>query len=243
MRPTEGRSTRCSATSRSTRTSFIPIPTRALRSLPMRPSWLRPRSTWPRQTRPRSCRTCSAARKSGSLRTGSFPPSATSGPAGIRSSLSACPDPAARSVLAFLLRAGATVENVPELQEVLGAGEPGAWSSAVVACERLDQPGCWAALDASLDGHDALDQLTARMAEWRKQRVSAEDLFAAAQSLVTLALNVPPGPDRARMWNKLDEFVRLALAGGLAIPRSLVTSLRALGSPVIEKDLTGALVK
>jgi hypothetical protein len=161
----------------------------------------------------------------------------------IRSSLAGCPDPAARSVLAFLIRAGATVDNVPELQDVLGAGDPAAWPSAVVACERLDDSACWAALDASLDGHDALDQLTARMAEWRKQRVSAEELFAAAQSLVTQALSAPPGPDRARMWNKLDEFVRLAVASSLAIPRSLVTSLRALGSPVIAKDLAGALAR
>jgi hypothetical protein len=91
------------------------------------------------------------------------------------------------------------MENVPELLEMFSAGDPEAWSSAVVACERLDQPGCWAALDASLNGRDALDQLTARMAEWRKERLEAQDLFAAAGTLVTLALNTPPGPDRARM--------------------------------------------
>ena len=79
------------------------------------------------------------------------------------------------------------------------------------------------------------------MAQWRKQRASPEDLFAAAESVAQLALHEPPGPARAAMWNLLDELVRL-VRNQVAIPSALANSLRALGSPVISKDLSAAQI-
>jgi hypothetical protein len=158
----------------------------------------------------------------------------------IRSALNSCRDAGRRSGLGFLIRAGATADNVAELQEVLATENSGIWLGAVVACERLDDASCWTALEASLDRHDALDRLTARMAQWRKQRTRPEDLFAAAESVAQLALKEAPGPGRARMWNALDQFVHVTAWTHLTAPRSLTISLRALGSPVIAKDLDAA---
>jgi hypothetical protein len=60
---------------------------------------------------------------------------------------------------------------------------------------------------------------------------------------VTLALQEAPGPARARMWNTLDEFVRLIGWSQLTMPLSLAGRLRALGSPVIVRDLAAAGIK
>jgi hypothetical protein len=162
------------------------------------------------------------------------------GPGWIRASLGGDADPARRSVLGSVIRGGATEENVAELQELLGAEDPGLWASAVVACERLDHPDCWAAVEGSLGARDNLDRLKVRMAQWRTHRTDPDGLMAAADSVAAMALHEPAGPARARMWNVLDEFVRLAVGSQLAIPASLASRLRALGSPVIATDLATA---
>lgn len=164
------------------------------------------------------------------------------GPGWIRSSLTASADPDRRSALGLLIGAAAMAPNIPELQEVLQAPDSGVWASAVVACERLDEARCWTALEASLDAHDGVDRLKARMAQWRKRQTSAERLFDAAHAVAERALSELPGPARAQMVNGLYQFVRLTLGSQMAIPPSLAGQLRALRSPVISRELAAARI-
>jgi hypothetical protein len=165
------------------------------------------------------------------------------GPGWIRASLASGLDPAHRTVLGIYIRASATAENIPELQDALESGDPDIWRGALVACERLDQAGCWDAVEASLETRDAVEALEARMAQWRRGRTDRDQLVAAAERVATEARQAQPGPTLARLWNALDEFVRLAASTGTRIPPTLVSRLRSLGSPVIERELDGARVQ
>jgi hypothetical protein len=165
------------------------------------------------------------------------------GPGWIRASLASGLDPTRRTALGFYIRASATAGNVPELQEALASEDPSIWSGALVACERLDQAGCWDAVEASLETRDTVEVLAARMAQWRRQRTDLAHVFAAAGQAAADAGQVQPGPTLARLWNALDEFVRQAVSTRSPIPPPLVYQLRSLGSPVIERELDGARVK
>jgi hypothetical protein len=165
------------------------------------------------------------------------------GPGWIRASLASDLDPSRRATLGLFIRESATADNVPELQDALGSDDPAVWRGALVACERLDQAGCWDAVEASLETRDAVDALEARMAQWRRGRTDRDQLVAAAEQVATEARQAQPGPTLARLWNGLDEFVRLAASTRIPIPRRLVLQLRSLGSPVIERELDGARVQ
>jgi len=64
--------------------------------------------------------------------------------------------------------AGATTQNVPELQELLWSPDPEIWMSALVACERLDDPNAHriplerVLLDLDIRGAGRVDAVAAR---------------------------------------------------------------------------------
>jgi hypothetical protein len=161
----------------------------------------------------------------------------------IRTALASTADPRRRSALGVLIRASATSENVPELEEALASRDAGLRASGLVACERLDDGRCWTALESSIAAYDTVDRLRARMVQWRRGRASADDLLAAADVVAAEALEELPGPERARMWNALYELLRLSRAGGLEIAPPLSARLAALGSPVIAGELAATRLK
>jgi hypothetical protein len=75
-----------------------------------------------------------------------------------------------------------------------------------------------------------VEQLAVRMARWKAHRDALPQLLTCASDVATSAAQQSPGPERAKMWNELDAFVRLANWTKLDIPIELLDAIHKLGA-------------
>lgn len=158
------------------------------------------------------------------------------GPGWITGTMNYANDSARRQALSYLIAASAGNENLPELNKILLGDDLTLWNGALQACERLNGPDCWEAMESRLASRSVAEQLMARLGQFRSGRVATDALFEAAGNAAREG-GAGAGDQRLEIEFALLHFLGLCRDRKLELPKRLAADLRAIRSPVISEQL------